>query len=342
MEWELPLPSSARPSAILLRIGTRGSPLALAQAEEARARLVQTQPALGAPGAAEIVVIKTTGDRILDRPLAEVGGKGLFTKEIDEALLDRRIDLAVHSVKDLPTWLPEPIVLAATLAREDPRDALIASGVETIAALPEGCVVGTSSLRRQAQILHHRPDLRVVPLRGNVATRLRKVADGALGATMLAVAGLNRLGRLGRLGRLDGGVGGGVGAAEDAIRPVATEVMLPAVGQAAIGVTCREDDEAVRMLLATVDDRRTHVCISAERAMLTVLDGSCRTPIAGLALVDDTLATLRLSGLIARPDGSQLITGRRSGGIDDALRLGRELGLELRAEGGPGFFAPAP
>ncbi len=319
-----------------MRIGTRGSPLALAQAEEAWARLVQTQPALGEPGAAEIVVIKTTGDRILDRPLAEVGGKGLFTKEIDEALLDRRIDLAVHSVKDLPTWLPAPIVLAATLAREDPRDALIASGVETIAALPRGCVVGTSSLRRQAQLLHHRPDLRVVPLRGNVATRLRKVADGALGATMLAVAGLNRL------GRLKVAADAGAGVPRGAIRPVATEVMLPAVGQAAIGITCREDNEAVRMLLAAVDDRRAHVCISAERAMLTVLDGSCRTPIAGLALADDTLATLRVSGLIARPDGSQLITGRRSGGIDDALRLGRELGLELRAEGGPGFFAPAP
>ncbi|MBL8660177.1 MAG: hydroxymethylbilane synthase [Rhodospirillales bacterium] len=332
------MPASARTPTACLRIGTRGSPLALVQAEEALARLVLTQPALGKPGAAEIVVIKTTGDRILDRPLAEVGGKGLFTKEIDEALLDGRVDLAVHSVKDLPTWLPAPIILAATLSREDPRDALIAPGFETIAALPEGCVVGTSSLRRQAQLLHRRPDLSIVPLRGNVATRLRKVADGTVGATLLAMAGLNRLEKM---GRLDAAADLGTGNSDQAIHPVAAEQMLPAAGQAAIGITCREDDEAVRMLLAAVDDRRTHLCVAAERAMLTVLDGSCRTPIAALAVVDDDLATLRICGLIARPDGTRLIAERRRGDADDAQRLGRDLGEALRAEGGAGFFAPA-
>jgi hydroxymethylbilane synthase len=308
-----------------LRIGTRGSPLALVQSEEVRARLVLTHPALGEPGAVEIVVIKTTGDRIVDRPLADVGGKGLFTKEIDEALLDGRINLAVHSVKDLPTWLPARIVLAATLTREDPRDALVATGARAIADLLEGCVVGTSSLRRQAQLLHHRPDLRVVPLRGNVATRLRKVKERVIGATLLAVAGINRLTRLGKLA-----VGGG--PTDFPVVPIATDLMLPAVGQGAIGLTCLAGDEAIRMMLAAVDDRPTHVCIVAERAMLEALDGSCRTPIAGLATFaeDDVID---LSGLVARPDGSRLRTARSSGGAADAARLGKALGEVLRGEG---------
>jgi len=324
----LPSPLSPHPR---LRIGTRGSPLALAQSEETCARLRLTQPALAEPGAIEVVVIKTSGDKILDRPLAEVGGKGLFTKEIDEALLAGRVDLAVHSAKDLPTWLPEPIILAATLTREDPRDALIATSAQTLAELPEGCVVGTSSLRRQAQLLHHRPDLSVVPLRGNVASRLRKVGDGHLGATFLAMAGLNRL-----------SARGGLADCDVPRVPIATHVMLPAVGQAAIAITCREDDEAVRMLLAAIDDRPTHLCVAAERAMLERLDGSCRTPIAGLAGLDEACGGLTLSGLIARPDGSAIITRKSSGGADDGARLGRELAEELLADAGPGFLDRDP
>ena len=323
------MPSSSSPQP-RLRIGTRGSPLALAQAEETCARLRLTQPALAEPAAIQVVVIKTSGDRILDRPLAGVGGKGLFTKEIDEALLAGRVDLAVHSAKDLPTWLPEPIMLAATLTREDPRDALIARSARTIAELPEGCIVGTSSLRRQAQLLHHRPDLAVVPLRGNVASRLRKVADGSLGATFLAMAGLNRLSARG--GLADCGV---------PRVPVATGVMLPAVGQAAIAVTCRKDDEAVRMLLAAIDDEPTHLCVAAERAMLERLDGSCRTPIAGLAAIGAADGTLSLSGLIARPDGSAVVAGTRSGASAEGPELGRDLAAELLAEAGPGFLDQA-
>lgn len=305
-----------------LRIGTRGSPLALAQAEETCARLRLTNPAFASPEAIELVVIKTTGDVILDRPLAEVGGKGLFTKEIDEALIARRIDLAVHSAKDLPTWLPEPIMLAAMLPREDPRDALIAGGIAAIAELPQGCVVGTSSLRRQAQLLHRRPDLRVVSLRGNVATRLRKVATGEVGATLLAMAGLKRLGAVG----------------EAAASAIPGDVMLPAVGQAAIAITCLAGDEAVRMILATLDDRPTHLCVGAERAMLTTLDGSCRTPIGGFATIEDDLV-MRLSGLIARPDGSKLIAAEISGAADDGERLGRALGEDLLGRAGANFLA---
>ncbi len=305
-----------------LRIGTRGSPLALAQAKETRARLRLINPAFAAPDAIELVVIKTTGDVIVDRPLAEVGGKGLFTKEIDEALIDGRIDLAVHSAKDLPTWLPEPIILAAMLPREDPRDALIAGGTRAISDLPEGCVVGTSSLRRQAQLLHHRPDLSVISLRGNVATRLRKVTAGAVGATLLAMAGLKRL--------------GAVEAAAAVAIP--SEVMVPAVGQAAIALTCLDSDEAVRMILAALDDRPTHLCVRAERAMLVTLDGSCRTPIGGYATLEDGLV-IRLSGLIARPDGSRLVAAQTSGPADDGERLGRALGEDLLARAGANFFA---
>jgi hydroxymethylbilane synthase len=325
LERLVPSPSSSTPR---LRIGTRGSPLALAQAEETCARLRLIQPALAERGAIEVLVIKTSGDRILDRPLAEVGGKGLFTKEIDEALLAGRVDLAVHSAKDLPTWLPEPLMLAATLTREDPRDALIAKTARTLAELPQGCIVGTSSLRRQAQLLHHRPDVSVVPLRGNVASRLRRVADGSLGATFLAMAGLNRLSARG--GLADCGV---------PRVPIAIRVMLPAVGQAAIGITCRKDDEAVRMLLAALDDAPTHLCVAAERAMLERLDGSCRTPIAGLAGLDASDGSLRLAGLIAKPDGSAMVAGRRAGAASDGPDLGRDLAAELLAEAGPGFLA---
>ena len=313
----------------VLRIGTRGSPLALTQTAETRHRLAVhgADPAL-----LETVVIKTTGDMVLDRPLAEIGGKGLFTKEIDAAMLAGGIDLAVHSVKDLPTVLPEGIVLAAVLPRADPRDALIgpAAGPDAgvygggLAALPAGAVIGTASLRRGAQLLARRPDVTVVPLRGNVQTRLERVREGRVHATLLAMAGLGRL-----------------GMAHVVTAALPAEEMLPAVGQGAIGVTCRADDADCRALLARIDDAQSHVCVAAERAMLAVLDGSCRTPIAGLAEIDPA-GRLRLRGLVARPDGSAVLTGERqgdiTGGIADARRLGAELGLELRRRAGPGFF----
>lgn len=301
-----------------LRIGTRGSPLALAQTEEARGHFRALRSDL-APEDLPVVVIKTTGDRIVDRPLADIGGKGLFTREIDAAMLDGAIELAVHSVKDLPTVLPDGIVLGAVLPREDVRDALIGAG--SLGALPAGAVVGTASLRRQAQVLAQRPDVRVVPLRGNVQRRLDKVADGTVAATLLAMAGLKRLGRT-----------------DAATAPVPVDDMLPAVGQGAIGVTCRSGDADARDLLAALDHAPTSLCIAAERAMLTVLDGSCRTPIAGLAEMDGD-GGLSLRGLVARPDGSEVITGARTGAAGDAAALGRDLGAELRARAGPSFLS---
>jgi hydroxymethylbilane synthase len=303
-----------------LRIGTRGSPLALAQTEEVRSRLAAAHPGLAEPGVLETVVIRTTGDKVFDRPLADIGGKGLFTKEIDEAMLAGGIDVAVHSMKDLPTWLPDGIVLACTLPREDPRDALICAGARSLARLPAGSVVGTASLRRKAQILHRRPDLRVVPVRGNVHTRLRKVAAGEVDATLLALAGLRRL---------------GMGDAATAV--IEPDEMLPAVAQGAIGLTCRTGDRSVRDLLAALDHPETTARVTAERAMLEVLDGSCRTPIAALAEVDGT-GELTLRGLVARPDGSELLETARAGRAEDARSIGRDAGEELRRRAGPGFF----
>jgi hydroxymethylbilane synthase len=303
-----------------LRIGTRGSPLALAQAREAGDRLRAAVPDLVQPGAIEIVTIRTTGDRILDRTLAEAGGKGLFTKELDESLLEGRIDLAVHSVKDVPTWLPEGIVLAAFLPREDPRDALVSPLSASIAALPPGAVVGTASLRRQAQILHLRPDLRVVPLRGNVGTRLAKIETGVAHATLLAQAGLNRLG----LGHV-------------ATATLDPAEFVPAVGQGAIGLTGRRGDGAVASLLAAINHGETARQIEAERAMLAILDGSCRTPIAALARPDS--AGLCLDGLVASPDGRRVIAARRRGASADAERMGADLGRELLARAGSDLLA---
>ncbi|MBK8209521.1 MAG: hydroxymethylbilane synthase [Rhodospirillales bacterium] len=302
-----------------IRIGTRGSPLALAQTELVRARLAGSDAALADRSRLSIEVIRTTGDRVLDRPLAEVGGKGLFSKEIDEAMLAGRIDIAVHSIKDLPTWLPDGIVLAAVLPREDPRDVLIAA-VPRLADLPAGGVVGTSSPRRQAQILARRPDLEVALLRGNVHTRLSRVAEGVVTATLLAKAGLRRLG-LDHIGTM-----------------LDPEEMLPAVGQGAIGVTCRTDDVAVRTLLATIDDAQAAREVTTERAMLAVLDGSCRTPIGGLAQHIGG-GTMDLRGLVASPDGSRVLEGFRSGGISEGRAMGEDLGRELRDRAGVGFFA---
>ena len=303
-----------------LRIGTRGSPLALAQAEETRRRLLAAHDALSGPDAIEVVIIKTTGDMVLDRPLAEIGGKGLFTKEIDEAMLDGRIDLAVHSMKDVPTWLPDNIILPCMLPREDPRDAFISNKAERISELAPGSLIGTASLRRQAQILSRRPDLRVTVFRGNVQTRLRKLEAGEVDATLLAMAGLNRLGK-----------------SDVVSSAIETDELLPAVGQGAIGITCRGDDDRARALLAPLNHEETRVRVTAERALLEVLDGSCRTPIAALAeFGGDGQLTLR--GLIARPDGSDLMETDRRGAAADADALGRDAGEELKERAGPDFF----
>ncbi len=303
-----------------LRIGTRGSKLALAQAAELRRRLAAAHPALAAPGALETVVIKTTGDRILDRKLADIGGKGLFTKEIEEALLAGRIDLAVHSMKDLPTELPDRLGIACLLPRQDPRDAFIGHRAASLAALPPGAVVGTASLRRQAQVLNRYPDLRVAPLRGNVETRLRKVAAGDCDATLLAVAGLNRLGLEAR-----------------ATAPLDPEQMLPAVAQGAIGIEARSGDTATAEWLAPLNHAETATRVAAERALLKALDGSCRTPIGGLAVLA-TDGMLRLSALVARPDGTRLWRTERHGAAADAEALGEDAGRQLKAEAGPAVF----
>jgi len=305
----------------LLRLGTRGSPLALAQAEEVRRRLAGTDPALAAEGAIAVVVIKTTGDRIQDRALSEIGGKGLFTKEIEEALIAGEIDAAVHSMKDVPTWLPDGLTVEHLLPREDPRDAFFSPHGKRIADLPPGAVVGTASLRRQAQILARRPDLKVVNFRGNVATRLRKLAEGEVDATLLAVAGLRRLGE-----------------ADKIVAALAPEEMLPAVGQGAIGLEIRADDARTRGLLDAIACRDTGLRVAAERALLAQLDGSCKTPIAGLAELDGA-GGLRLRGLIALPDGSEHHAAEIAGPAVEGDSLGRRLGKQLQAAAGPAFLA---
>jgi hydroxymethylbilane synthase len=306
-------------TAPLLRLGTRGSKLALTQAGLVRDALAAAIPALAAPDAIEIVAIRTTGDAIQDRPLAEAGGKGLFVKEIEEALLAGRIDAAVHSMKDMPTAQPPGLAIAAFLPREDARDVLIAGDVHRIADLKRGAIVGTSALRRKAQLLHRRPDLQIVNFRGNVDTRLAKLKAGAADATLLALAGLKRLGLV-------------TGT------PVPEEEILPAVGQGAVCIECRSDNHKLHEWLAAIDHVPTATCISAEHAMLAVLDGSCRTPIAGHAVLEAGDA-IYLRGLIVKPDGSELIATERRGPAADAERLGRDVGEELKRRGGPGFLA---
>lgn len=304
----------------LLRIGTRGSPLALAQAHEIAGRLAAAHGL--SDGDTEIVVIKTSGDVILDRPLSEVGGKGLFTKEIEDALLDGRIDIAVHSSKDMPTVLPEGLVLSAFPPREDVRDAFLSNRARTLADLPEGSVLGTSSLRRRAMALALRPDLRVVEFRGNVATRMRKLEEGVADATLLAIAGLNRLGLAGHAASI-----------------LDSDIFLPAVGQGAIAIESRADDGRVLDLLRPVNDVATEAALRLERAFLRALDGSCRTPIGGLAVLRDTHIHFR--GIIVTPDGRLHHRTERSGPAADAERLGRDAGEELARRGGPDFFAAA-
>lgn len=301
-----------------LRIGTRGSALALAQAHETRDRL------MAAHGLAEddfeIVVIKTSGDRIQDRPLSEVGGKGLFTKEIEEALLDGRIDLAVHSSKDMPTVLPDGLALTAFLPREDVRDAFLSPKAKTLTDLPQGAVVGSSSLRRQAMIKRLRPDIDVVMYRGNLQTRLRKLAEGAVDATLLAAAGLRRLGLENEITSL-----------------LSEDEFLPAVGQGAICIESREGDQDTLNKLAAIHDQETQTRLDAERAFLAVLDGSCRTPIGGLATLDGE--TLHFRGIVLKPDGSETHQEEASGPASDAVTIGRTVGENLKTRMGPGFLA---
>ena len=307
----LPDPSSP------LRIGTRGSALALAQAHETRDRLMA---AFGLPAAAfEIVPIKTTGDRVQDRPLSEIGGKGLFTREIEDALLAGQIDIAVHSMKDMPTLQPQGLALDCFLPREDVRDAFVSAGAAGLADLPPGAVVGSSSLRRRAQLAHRRPDLRLVDFRGNVQTRLRKLDEGVAAATYLAMAGLNRLGM--------------AHVARGAIDPAE---MLPAVAQGAIGIERRADDAGAADMLAAIHDRPTGERLAAERAFLATLDGSCQTPIAGLAVHD--AGGLWLRGEILRPDGSDVIRGERKATFADAADAGADLANALLRQAPKGFF----
>ncbi len=307
-------PSPDRP----LRIGTRGSPLALAQARETRDRLMAAHDL---PEAAfELVPIRTTGDRVQDRSLSELGGKGLFTREIEQALIAGRIDLAVHSMKDMPTLQPDGLAITCALPREDPRDAFVSPVAAALAALPAGSVVGTSSLRRRAQLLHRRPDLAVIEFRGSVQTRLRKLADGLAQATFLAMAGLHRL-----------------GMASAARAPIEPEAMLPAIAQGTIGIEQRAGDDGVSALLAPIHHGPTGLRLAAERAFLAGLDGSCQTPIAGLAELDGT--TLRLRGEIIRPDGSESLADALEGPAADAAAIGAELAASLRRRAGPGFFA---
>ena len=314
--------------ALPLRVGTRASPLALWQTRHFLSIVTRFCPVLREAGAFQEHPIRTTGDRVQDRRLAEIGGKGLFSKEIHEALLDRRVDFAVHSLKDLETQLPAGIVLACTLKREDARDALIlppGGRVEDPAdpwgALPAGAVVGTASVRRQAQLLAARPDLSVTTIRGNVQTRLARVATGEVAGSMLALAGLRRL-----------------GLEAEAAAVLDPEAMVPAAGQGIVGVTVREDDWELRELLAAIEDREAAAVSAAERALLGALDGSCRTPIGGHARLTPS-GGLHLTGLVARADGSFLLKRSVVGPVGEAARLGAELGRELRRDSPSDIFA---
>jgi hydroxymethylbilane synthase len=300
-----------------LSIGTRGSPLALAQAREVRARIAAASAI--DPEEIELRVIRTSGDMVQDRPLTDIGGKGLFTKEIDQALIDGAVDLAVHSAKDLPTVLPLEIAIVGYLPREDARDAFISRKAATLAALASGAVVGTASLRRQAMVKRLRPDLQVTLLRGNVETRLRKLDEGVVDATLLAMAGLNRLGR-----------------ADAATSVLDVDAFPPAVGQGAIAICARADNERMREMLQHIVHSETGSALAAERAFLAVLDGSCRTPIAGHAVVSG--GNLQFYGLILRPDGSAGLETTRHGDTAQAAALGADAGAELKSRAPADFF----
>ena len=305
----------------ILRIGTRASKLALAQAHEVKTRLMAAYPDMP-ESAFEIVAMTTTGDRVQDKNLNEIGGKGLFTKEIEEALLAGTVDIAVHSMKDMPNELPEGLIITCLLEREDPRDCLLSHHGLTLETLPHGAKIGTSSLRRAAQMKHHRADLQIIPFRGNVQTRLRKLEEGVCDATLLAVAGLKRLG-------LD----------ELLACPLVPEFCLPAIAQGVIGIECKTGDANLRQWLSSINHKETELAVTAERSLLKILDGSCRTPIGGLATISGAL--LALEGLLAKPDGSQCIRFRAESPatLADAHTLGQTVGRELLAMAGTGFLA---
>lgn len=299
------------------RIGTRGSPLALAQAHETRARLMAAH---GLPeDAFEIVVLSTKGDRVTDRPLSEIGGKGLFTEELEEQLSDGRLDLAVHSSKDMPTVLPEGLGLVAFLEREDVRDAFIGRAAPRLEDLPQNAVVGSSSLRRQALIRRLRPDLSVITFRGQVETRLRKLDEGQVDATLLAHAGLKRLGNTGVITEL-----------------LDPESFPPAPGQGAICIEARTGDQRISDFLAPINHVDTQAALLCERAFLGALDGSCRTPIAGLARISE--GRISFYGMILTPDGSVWHDIRAEGPVGDAAQLGADAGAEVRGKAASGFF----
>ncbi|MCB8879651.1 hydroxymethylbilane synthase [Acidisoma cellulosilytica] len=312
--------------ALPLRVGTRGSPLALAQTRAFQAQLSRFCPVLDAMNVFEEHIITTTGDRILDKRLAEVGGKGLFSKEIHEALTDGRIDFAVHSLKDLETALPPGIILACTLKREDARDVLILGDaiarpdpLDPYATLPQGAIIGSASVRRQAQLLHARPDIAVRTIRGNVQTRLGRVKSGEFDGSLLALAGLRRL-----------------GLAHEAAVVIEPEIMVPAAGQGIVGVTVREDDVELCELLSAIEDPDARAVSLAERGLLAALDGSCRTPIGGYARICN--GELHLTGLVAREDGSFLLRAELRGNPRQAEALGRALGDELRGQSPADIF----
>ena len=311
MKNKFPSPSSP------LRIGTRGSPLALAQAYETRKRL--TNALNISEDSFEIVVISTSGDRILDRPLKELGGKGLFTKEIEQDMLDGKIDIAVHSMKDMPVEQPDGLTLGCYLPREDVRDAFVSSRYKNVNELPSGSKVGTSSLRRKAQLKFSRPDLEVVEFRGNVQTRLKKLKDGVATCTFLAMAGLNRL-----------------GLEEVAQSTMNPNEMLPAIAQGAIGIEWREEDDQISDILKKIHHEETGQRLNTERAFLAELDGSCQTPIAGLAIIEGS--SLKFTGQVLRTDGSESISETAFGDIEDGPRLGREMAQKILSQAGPEFF----
>ncbi|MBI5450883.1 MAG: hydroxymethylbilane synthase [Gammaproteobacteria bacterium] len=294
----------------IIRIATRKSPLALWQAEHVRSRLQQAHPGLRV----ELVTMTTEGDKILDTPLAKIGGKGLFVKELEKSLLEGETDLAVHSMKDVPVAFPAGLHLAAILQREEPCDAFVSNRYDTLDQLPQGARVGTSSLRRQAQLTARRPDLQILSLRGNVGTRLRKLDDGEFDAIILACAGLIRLGFPQRIRwRLP------------------AELCLPAIGQGAVGIECRRDDARVNALVAVLNDAETAVCVRAERALNARLEGGCQVPIAGFARLER--GQLQLRGLVGRIDGSEIIQGEQLGHPDDAEAIGVRLADDLLRRG---------
>ncbi|KAB5556628.1 hypothetical protein DKX38_007537 [Salix brachista] len=298
-------------------------PLALAQAHETRDKLMASNAELAEDGAIQIVIIKTTGDKILSQPLADIGGKGLFTKEIDEALINGDIYIAVHSMKDVPTYIPEMTILPCNLPREDVRDAFISMSAASLADLPAGSIIGTASLRRKSQILHRYPSLSVEEnFRGNVQTRLRKLNEGVVKATLLALAGLKRL-----------------NMTENVTSILPIDDMLPAVAQGAIGIACRNNDDKMANYLALLSHEETRLAVACERAFLETLDGSCRTPIAGYARRDENGDCI-FKGLVASPDGTRVLKTSRKGpyAFDDMIAMGKDAGKELLSQAGPGFF----